>query len=273
MNPKLSIITINLNNLDGLMNTVESIRKQTTDDYEVVVIDGGSTDGSAEYIEENALNFGYWVSEKDSGVYNAMNKGIEVAKGDYLIFLNSGDRFSNNYVLADCFENNLSGEIVYGDVMLEYPDGRMLVKKHPEVINYYYLYYEMICHQGIFFRKDIFDKYGIYNEKYKYCSDYELLWKLLVDNNVEYTHLDVIVSRYDMCGLSNSPEAGMIIDAEKRNIRKEIIDKRLLSLLEEHHYQVVYNRNLNSQIESIKGRIIIRILHFIRRLIKRVLRI
>ncbi len=86
---KLSIITINLNNLAGLQKTMQSVFEQTFTDYEYIVIDGGSTDGSKEYIEQHSDKLAYWVSEKDKGIYNAMNKGIIKAGGDYLLFLNS----------------------------------------------------------------------------------------------------------------------------------------------------------------------------------------
>ncbi|MDR2910496.1 MAG: glycosyltransferase [Bacteroidales bacterium] len=93
---KLSIITINLNNVAGLQKTIESVVKQTFTDYEYIVIDGGSTDGSADIIKQHANKITYWVSEPDKGIYNAMNKGIRVAKGEYCLFLNSGDWLINS---------------------------------------------------------------------------------------------------------------------------------------------------------------------------------
>jgi glycosyltransferase involved in cell wall biosynthesis len=92
---KLTIITINYNNKEGLVKTFDSVRVQTWKDFEFIVIDGGSTDGCKELIEQNH-QINYWVSEKDSGVYNAMNKGIRKATGDYVIFMNSGDFFMMN---------------------------------------------------------------------------------------------------------------------------------------------------------------------------------
>ena len=88
---KLSVITINFNNRDGLRKTIESVVNQTYNDFEYIIIDGGSTDGSVDVIKEYADRIDYWVSEPDKGIYNAMNKGIDVAKGEYCIFMNSGD--------------------------------------------------------------------------------------------------------------------------------------------------------------------------------------
>ena len=100
---KLSIITINYNNREGLKRTIESVVNQTFTDFEWILIDGGSTDGSKELIEQYSNRFSYWVSEPDNGIYNAMNKGLRAAKGDYLQFLNSGDRLYNAQSLASCF--------------------------------------------------------------------------------------------------------------------------------------------------------------------------
>ena len=114
--PKISIITINYNNLEGLKRTMESVVNQTWREFEYIVIDGGSTDRSAAYIASQSENIDYWVSEPDNGIYNAMNKGIAKATGEYLLFLNSGDSFYDANVLqnvSNFFNNDLS--IIYGN--------------------------------------------------------------------------------------------------------------------------------------------------------------
>src|SRR5690242_21925905 len=98
---KLSIITVNFNNAAGLQRTMDSAFHQTFTDYEYVIIDGGSTDGSKDLIKNHANKLVYWVSEKDNGVYQAMNKGIVRAKGDYLLFLNSGDYLLHERILDE----------------------------------------------------------------------------------------------------------------------------------------------------------------------------
>ncbi|MGB8703989.1 MAG: glycosyltransferase, partial [Gillisia sp.] len=97
--PLLSIITVNLNNLEGLKRTMQSVFEQTWQEFEYIVIDGGSSDGSKEYIEANSAKIDHWVSEPDKGIYNGMNKGIKVANGEYLLFLNSGDELSRRNIL------------------------------------------------------------------------------------------------------------------------------------------------------------------------------
>ncbi|KPA34233.1 hypothetical protein AMR50_0875 [Leptospira interrogans] len=89
--PKISIITINLNNLEGLRKTLESVKSQTYTNFELIVVDGGSTDGSFEYLKSNLDLIKKFISEKDKGIYNAQNKGISLSKGEYLVFLNAGD--------------------------------------------------------------------------------------------------------------------------------------------------------------------------------------
>lgn len=116
---KISIITINYNNVEGLVKTIESVKSQADSNYEWIVIDGGSVDGSRKVILENQASFSYWCSEKDTGVYNAMNKGIVKSTGEYLFFLNSGDYLFDSEVLADMVTLLASGEdVIYGDMLL-----------------------------------------------------------------------------------------------------------------------------------------------------------
>ena len=121
---KLSIITVNLNNLEGLKKTYESVVCQTFTDYEWIVIDGGSTDGSREFIEQHQDKFAYWCSEPDKGIYNAMNKGIMRAKGEYLNFMNSGDCFACKETLAGVFNKPRKEDILYGYRREEENDSR-----------------------------------------------------------------------------------------------------------------------------------------------------
>ena len=132
---KLSIITVNLNNRDGLQKTIDSVICQTFRDFEWIVIDGGSTDGSKELIEQYADHFAYWVSEPDKGIYNAMNKGIKVAKGEYLQFLNSGDSLWNETTLQGVVPF-FSGttDIFYGDVAIMKEDKCIGIKKNRSMV-------------------------------------------------------------------------------------------------------------------------------------------
>ena len=112
---KITIITINFNNCEGLGKTIDSVVSQSCHDYEYIVIDGGSTDGSVNVIKDNADNIDYWVSEKDDGIYNAMNKGIDHATGEYCLFLNSGDTLHDCEVIASVVPV-LEADIVVGAI-------------------------------------------------------------------------------------------------------------------------------------------------------------
>ena len=116
---KLSVITINYNNRDGLRKTIESVVNQTCKDFEYVIIDGGSTDGSVDVIKEYADRINYWVSEPDKGIYNAMNKGIDVAQGEYCLFLNSGDYLFDNYVLSEVALHLDGTDVITGCLKLD----------------------------------------------------------------------------------------------------------------------------------------------------------
>ena len=118
MSFKISIISINYNNKEGLRKTVESVVNQTYKNFEYIVIDGGSTDDSTDILDEYHEKINYIVSEPDSGIYNAMNKGIKVAKGDYLLFLNSGDCLIDQFVIQKVItELNDKISIYYGNLI------------------------------------------------------------------------------------------------------------------------------------------------------------
>lgn len=185
---KLSIITVNLNNRDGLKKTIDSVVAQTFRDFEWIVIDGGSTDGSRELIEQYAECFAYWVSEPDKGIYNAMNKGIRVAKGEYLQFLNSGDWLVDEEVLEKVFDSGPDEQIVYGDCLES--DGSLHV--FPSSLDALYFHRDMLNHQASFIRASLFSDSG-YDESYRYASDWEFYLRKIVFESCTYRKVDVVV--------------------------------------------------------------------------------
>lgn len=192
---KLSIITINYNNRDGLRKTIESVVNQTWQDFEYIVIDGGSTDGSVEVIKEYADRIDYWVSEPDKGIYNALNKGVAVAQGEYCNFMNSGDCFYASDTLERVFEINPTADIVCGNTYSSY------LKVPPQEITFEFIFNESICHQCAFIRTTLMKKYG-YDEKYKIVADRKFFVQALLLDNCSYQALDVDVVKYDITGFS-----------------------------------------------------------------------
>jgi glycosyltransferase involved in cell wall biosynthesis len=202
MNLKISIITINYNNLAGLEKTVASVVEQAYSNFEYVIIDGDSTDGSCQFLEKHKEKFSYLVSEPDTGIYNAMNKGIKVSKGEYLLFLNSGDVLNGVTALSDFVNNPLfSGDIIYGDY--QFKKGK---KIYPDILSPLFFIKSSLPHQSTFFKSSIFDTMGFYNESYKISADRAFYIDCFLSGKFKFTHIQYFLSIYDLNGLSNSVE-------------------------------------------------------------------
>lgn len=213
--PKFSIITINYNDSQGLKNTIGSVVGQSWKDYEFLVIDGNSTDGSKEIIARNRGKITYALSEPDTGVYNAMNKGILAAKGDFVIFMNSGDLFHNDQVLEKA--NALidgSADIYYGDVIVKKPASERH-KTYPDQLTFSYFYTNALCHQATFIRRQLFHDHFLYNENYKIYSDGEFFLYTICKIGVPYKHIHLTVAIYDFTGISSNPKYEKLHEQER----------------------------------------------------------
>ena len=199
---KLSIITINFNNKAGLQKTINSVITQTFKDFEWIIIDGGSTDGSKELIEQYSRYITYWVSEPDNGIYHAMNKGILQAKGGYLQFLNSGDELYSATILNELFELDLYGDIVYGNVIYKKNDKKLKLKKYNEPLSLsYFISIKTINHQASFIKRSLF-KEKLYNEHFRIVSDWEF-WILQIINGRIFQYIDKTFVFFDYTGLTS----------------------------------------------------------------------
>lgn len=227
---KLSIITVNLNNRDGLQKTIDSVISQTFKDFEWIVIDGGSTDGSRELIEQNADHFAFWVSEPDKGIYNAMNKGVVVAKGEYLLFLNSGDRLVNDLTLDRCFSHDSNADVVYGDVCL-WDGNELKEKRFPENLSLGFFYNQTLCHNATFIKKSLFAD-GLYDESYKIVSDWAFFLIQYIDNK-SFEHIDELVVCYDLFGLSTVNEA--LMNQERDSMISRVFPDKMLQDYQKMH--------------------------------------
>lgn len=216
---KLSIITVNLNNRDGLQKSIDSVICQTFHDFEWIVIDGGSNDGSKELIEQYAEHFVYWVSEPDKGVYNAMNKGIKVAKGEYLQFLNSGDWLYNETTLERCFSHSFNADIVYGNLF--FCRGEVMEPYYyPQKLSFRFLYKKSLGHPATFIKRSILQS-TLYDETFKIVSD----WKFFLTqalNNKEFYYINEFISCFDTTGISSS--SGLLIEKERDAVLQEAVN-------------------------------------------------
>lgn len=226
--PKITIITINLNNEAGLRKTIESVVNQDFDDLEYIVIDGGSKDGSRNIIKEYVENIDYWVSEEDKGIYNAMNKGINKSNGVFLLFLNSGDFLCSNNVINRINEIiRIDDDILVGNTILDYPKGRK-IRKNPKEIGPSFFLRKSISHQACFIRKTLFDKYGLYSEKYETSSDKDFFIRALIMNDAKYRYVDFNISIFDIGGIGSSEKYKELRKKEKQNIYENYFSKRML---------------------------------------------
>lgn len=233
---KLSIITINCNNREGLKKTAESVLAQSWRDFEWIIIDGASTDGSREYIidlnEELAQNgwnpISYWCSEPDKGIFNAMNKGIDKAKGEYLNFMNSGDYFLDKDTLgkvAGLIAAN-NADVFYGDCVLDYGE-RKETRVHPSSLDIYELIVLPLCHQAMFFSRSVF-KDEQYDEQYKISCDCVKNIKLMLDG-YHFRKIDIVVCVFDKHGISTSSVNRNV--EEFHQALEVIVPKHIMSLV------------------------------------------
>lgn len=214
--PILSIITINYNNKVGLEKTILSVIAQSEKSFEFIVIDGGSTDGSIDIIEENKSAITYFVSEKDAGIYNAQNKGIAKAKGDYCLFLNSGDVLADESVVKSIKQHLNGTEIVYGDLITIDAAGKKEELHSPEKVDAPHFMVSTLWHPTAFIKRSVFEKLGVYNESLKITGDYEFFIRAVLKNNVSTKHVSLPISIFDLSGISNSVENNELHAVERK---------------------------------------------------------
>ena len=219
-----SIITINFNNCDGLRRTIESVVNQTNDNYEYIVIDGGSTDGSVDVIQKFSDRISYWVSEKDDGIYNAMNKGVRHAHGDYCLFLNSGDVFFVDTVIETCSKLCFNKDIVVGK-LFSFDGGKNLFLVPKNKITMYHFYTSTLPHQASFIKTELLRSYP-YDESLKIVSDWKFFVETIIFHHCKVGFIDVPIAKFDMTGISTS-NASKTWD-EKMKVLRQMFPDRVL---------------------------------------------
>ena len=248
----ISIITINYNGAEGLRKTLVSVASQTYRDIEHIIIDGGSTDGSVDIIREyessNSLNSNpliiKWSSERDNGIYNAMNKGIKRATGDYCQFLNSGDTLAAPDVtermmaaLQQTYDVSQSSgvDIIYGDML------KVGVKRHHvdrscarEDVTLKMFYRGCLNHSPAYIKRSLFDEYGYYDETLKICSDWKFYMQSIVLGKATTKHVGIVVTHFDMNGISETRKD--ILNEERNRLLKEMVPQGILKDYDWYHF-------------------------------------
>lgn len=201
----LSIVTINYNNLSGLQKTIDSVLSQSFEDFEWIVIDGDSTDGSKELLEQYQEHFAYWCSVPDKGIYNAINKGLSHAAGEYVQFLNSGDWLYDSTSLEKAFAQfDSKYDIYYGDMIQVNDDGKENPIIYPNELGFLFFPYNNICHQATFYKRSLFDN-NPYDESFSIVSDWAMNLKLLFEGRT-FKHINQYVVFYDNQGKSSAAD-------------------------------------------------------------------
>lgn len=233
---KLSIITINRNNAEGLRKTIGSVVSQSVRDFEYIVIDGASTDGSVDVIKENEDRIDQWVSEPDKGIYDAMNKGMNLSRGTYALMLNSGDYFVEECVVERILPQLLDEDILQGNVLYEKGEVWMRDKGFARSrLRLDEIFMAYFPHQACFIRKDLWKTMGGYDIRLKKHADSAFFMEALAFRNARYRYVDIDVSVFDCNGVTSISDSKSRKDSAEEMIlfSKEKVPMRVAEFIEE----------------------------------------
>jgi putative colanic acid biosynthesis glycosyltransferase len=216
MRPLFSIVTVTLNCADDAARTARSVLAQEFRDYEYIVKDGGSTDGTADRLRSLGLQV---TVSPDGGIYDAMNQALELCTGEYVYFLNAGDTFADPWVLhrvADRIDRRAA--IVYGELLLQ-PMGTRT--RHPKRLSRYYLFRKNLNHQAWLARRDLYLRLGKFNLAYRYAADQEFVWRAVLEHDLPTQHLDLVVANFVYGGASTRRSAARSVMQERWRLLRE----------------------------------------------------
>lgn len=219
---QISIVTINYNNKVGLEKTLTSVAQQTHKDIQYVIIDGASTDGSKNIIEAFEYNNVVKVSEPDSGIYNAMNKGIRQCTGDYLLFLNSGDTLRDIKVMEEAVAKIKGNkDFYYGDLAVQF-ENEDRIRTYPELLDFYFFFSKgSLPHPSLFTKKSLFYDIGFFREKFKIVGDWDFYVNAIFNHKATYEKIDLVISSFDTEGISSNSENRKLLLTEKDESLKD----------------------------------------------------
>jgi glycosyltransferase involved in cell wall biosynthesis len=199
---KISVITVCYNAEPFIADALESITSQTYQNLELVIVDGGSDDGTLDIIEQYRPRIGKFVSERDNGIYDAMNKAVSMATGDYVLFMNTDDRFASSTALEDAVGHGISGDIVYGDaIYLDVEAGTSDHRQFPPVSRRFFCY-DNLCHQAVLYRRTVFQAVGPFDTQFRVVADYEWFLRAFTKHNLTFKHVGVLMAIYRLGGFS-----------------------------------------------------------------------
>ena len=216
--PRYSIITVCLNANEALRQTLHSIEQQTFKDFEWIVVDGGSTDGTVELIQNHSC-VNRLISEPDEGIYDAMNKGLEISSGEYVFFLNAGDWLYSNETLSDA-EQHLKTDIVIGNLAVVDKCGFISLRRYETYgINKKYIYSKTLPHQSTFIKKKLFLTYGLYCKSFKIKGDHDFFARIIT-KGASFSFLPICITFFPLNGLSFQMKKSELLKNELMLVRK-----------------------------------------------------
>ena len=240
----LSIITINFNNAEGLLKTINSVKSQTFTNYEHIIIDGNSSDDSITILKDAlsdtsyAKQVSFWCSEKDNGIYDAMNKGIQHANGKFCLFLNSGDYLADNNVILRLNSYNLGMNIYYTNVITYTSTKERILKEPQKITAKIFAYNYHLNHQNMLIPTQ-YQKENLYSLQYKICSDFDFCVKAYIKDSMPFLFLNDYISKYEYeSGISTNIKQRAIIEEECNKIINTYIPNQFIEdFMELHSYE------------------------------------
>lgn len=240
--PLISIITVSYNAVNTIEETILSVVNQNFEDYEYIIIDGGSTDGTLDVIKKHQDKITHWVSEPDKGIYDAMNKGIDLASGEWINFMNSGDYFHRNDTVSQVVSYfSIELNIIYGNTLLSYE--RNKTSKYLTAKKFQNIRYSIpFCHQSVFVKSELIKEMK-FDLMYRYSADYDFFLKIYKKKKYIYKKVPIPISIYDMNGVSN----GLITLKENYLIAKKYYPFSWISM---YHFYIFSKSIVKTKIKS-----------------------
>ena len=243
---KVSIITVSFNAEKTIEDSIKSVLAQTYKNIEYIMIDGGSVDGTLDIIERYRNKIDYFISQQDKGIFNAMNKGIKASTGDILYFLNTNDYIFDEKVIEDVvkFFQKTKATMVFGDMSFIEDNGQEKERRIYSDVDKLFFINECICHQGVFYKREVFDMCGLYNEDYRLTADYDLNLNVIMKHNLKTRYFNRIIAKFTLGGQSNSHN-DEDLKVLAQNEKQEILSK----YYKPHHFKM--NKILNKTFRSV----------------------
>jgi glycosyltransferase involved in cell wall biosynthesis len=207
MSAKISIVTIVYNGRDVLERTINSVIDQTYDNIEYIVVDGNSNDGTVDIIKRYEDRIHIWISEEDGGIYDAINKGIALASGDIVGIIHSGDYYYKDAIknVAEIYNSHGDDSVYFGNMEILDPESMHRTKRIVNIKSFFFMRSGMsIPHPSIFIPLKLYEKYGVYDIKYAVASDYDLLFRYIMVNKINFIYIDKILSCFTLGGVSSN---------------------------------------------------------------------